>query len=131
MVLINAVRDVAKALAELIGATKCAAGKPPDDPSMYQLKGAAKVKKQQQNPKADYYLPIYVHVDLICSFVYFANIILTVSLPSLKPHYNHLLIFLVKNLSFSNTWFLQIGSSSSEIRQLGQSNTDPLPFPIA
>ncbi|KAM4572492.1 talin-2 isoform 3-T7 [Odontesthes bonariensis] len=43
VVLINAVRDVAKALAELIGATKCAAGKPPDDPSMYQLKSAAKV----------------------------------------------------------------------------------------
>lgn len=45
VVLINAVRDVAKALAELIGATKCAAGKPADDPSMYQLKSAAKVKK--------------------------------------------------------------------------------------
>ncbi|MED6241328.1 Talin-2, partial [Ataeniobius toweri] len=43
VVLINAVRDVAKALAELIGATKCAAGKAPDDPSMYQLKSAAKV----------------------------------------------------------------------------------------
>ncbi|XP_065813285.1 talin-2 isoform X3 [Labrus bergylta] len=43
VVLINAVRDVAKALAELIGATKCAAGKSADDPSMYQLKGAAKV----------------------------------------------------------------------------------------
>ncbi|XP_074533130.1 talin-2 isoform X1 [Halichoeres trimaculatus] len=43
VVLINAVRDVAKALAELIGATKCAAGKAADDPSMYQLKGAAKV----------------------------------------------------------------------------------------
>ncbi|KAM3870442.1 talin-2 [Diretmus argenteus] len=43
VVLINAVRDVAKALAELIGATKCAAGKPADDPSMYQLKSAAKV----------------------------------------------------------------------------------------
>ncbi|XP_061630365.1 talin-2 isoform X4 [Phyllopteryx taeniolatus] len=43
VVLINAVRDVAKALAELISATKCAAGKPADDPSMYQLKGAAKV----------------------------------------------------------------------------------------
>lgn len=36
-------RDVAKALAELISATKCAAGKPADDPSMYQLKSAAKV----------------------------------------------------------------------------------------
>lgn len=46
VVLINAVRDVAKALAELISATKCAAGKSADDPSMYQLKGAAKVKEQ-------------------------------------------------------------------------------------
>lgn len=43
MVLINAVKDVAKALAELISATKCAAGKAADDPSMYQLKSAAKV----------------------------------------------------------------------------------------
>uniref|UniRef100_A0A3Q3W9R2 Uncharacterized protein n=1 Tax=Mola mola TaxID=94237 RepID=A0A3Q3W9R2_MOLML len=43
VVLINAVRDVAKALAELISATKCAAGKPADDPSMYHLKSAAKV----------------------------------------------------------------------------------------
>uniref|UniRef100_A0A671T660 Talin-2 n=1 Tax=Sinocyclocheilus anshuiensis TaxID=1608454 RepID=A0A671T660_9TELE len=43
VVLINAVRDVAKALAELISATKCAAGKAADDPSMYQLKSAAKV----------------------------------------------------------------------------------------
>lgn len=46
VVLINAVRDVAKALAELIGATKCAAGKAADDPSMYQLKSAAKVKEE-------------------------------------------------------------------------------------
>lgn len=36
---------MAKALAELISATKCAAGKPADDPSMYQLKSAAKVKE--------------------------------------------------------------------------------------
>ncbi|KPP78075.1 talin 2-like [Scleropages formosus] len=43
VVLINAVKDVAKALAELIGATKCAAGKSADDPSMYQLKSAAKL----------------------------------------------------------------------------------------
>ncbi|KAK2842276.1 hypothetical protein Q5P01_012476 [Channa striata] len=43
VVLINAVRDVAKALAELISATKCAAGKSADDPSMYQLKSAAKI----------------------------------------------------------------------------------------
>ncbi|XP_067871342.1 talin-2 isoform X1 [Heterodontus francisci] len=43
VVLINAVKDVAKALTDLISATKCAAGKPADDPSMYQLKSAAKV----------------------------------------------------------------------------------------
>lgn len=43
MVLINAIKDVAKALGDLIGATKGAAGKPADDPSMYQLKSAAKV----------------------------------------------------------------------------------------
>lgn len=48
MVLINAVKDVAKALAELISATKCAAGKAADDPSMYQLKSAAKVSRQER-----------------------------------------------------------------------------------
>lgn len=42
--LINAIKDVAKALSDLIGATKGAASKPADDPSMYQLKGAAKVE---------------------------------------------------------------------------------------
>jgi len=42
VVLINAIKDVAKALSDLIGATKGAASKPADDPSMYQLKGAAK-----------------------------------------------------------------------------------------
>ncbi|XP_021493972.1 talin-2 isoform X2 [Meriones unguiculatus] len=43
VVLINAIKDVAKALSDLIGATKGAASKPADDPSMYLLKGAAKV----------------------------------------------------------------------------------------
>uniref|UniRef100_A0A673J7W2 Talin-2-like n=1 Tax=Sinocyclocheilus rhinocerous TaxID=307959 RepID=A0A673J7W2_9TELE len=43
VVLINAVKDVAKALADLISATKCAAGKAADDPSIFQLKNAAKV----------------------------------------------------------------------------------------
>ncbi|XP_030044269.1 LOW QUALITY PROTEIN: talin-2 [Microcaecilia unicolor] len=43
VVLINAIKDVTKALGDLISATKCAAGKPADDPSMYQLKSAAKV----------------------------------------------------------------------------------------
>lgn len=48
VVLINAVKDVAKALAELISATKCAAGKAADDPSMYQLKSAAKVSQRPE-----------------------------------------------------------------------------------
>lgn len=43
VVLINAVKDVAKALANLISTTKAAAGKPYDDPSMLQLKSSAKV----------------------------------------------------------------------------------------
>lgn len=50
VVLINAVKDVAKALAELISATKCAAGKAADDPSMYQLKSAAKVSGGEKVP---------------------------------------------------------------------------------
>lgn len=43
VVLINAVKDVAKALGDLIGATKAAAGKGGDDPAVYQLKNSAKV----------------------------------------------------------------------------------------
>uniref|UniRef100_A0A4W6FCP8 Talin 1 n=1 Tax=Lates calcarifer TaxID=8187 RepID=A0A4W6FCP8_LATCA len=43
VVLINAVKDVAKALGNLISTTKAAAGKPHDDPSMLQLKNSAKV----------------------------------------------------------------------------------------
>ncbi|XP_058472687.1 talin-1 isoform X2 [Solea solea] len=43
VVLINAVKDVAKALGNLISTTKAAAGKPHDDPSMLQLKSSAKV----------------------------------------------------------------------------------------
>lgn len=43
MVLINAVKDVAKTLGDLISATKAAAGKAGDDPTVYQLKNSAKV----------------------------------------------------------------------------------------
>ncbi|KAJ7335092.1 hypothetical protein JRQ81_013033 [Phrynocephalus forsythii] len=43
VVLINAVKDVAKALGDLISATKAAAGKAADDPAVYQLKNSAKV----------------------------------------------------------------------------------------
>lgn len=51
MVLINAVKDVAKALGDLISATKAAAGKVGDDPAVWQLKNSAKVggsEEQQQ-----------------------------------------------------------------------------------
>lgn len=41
--LINAVKDVAKALGDLISATKAAAGKVGDDPAVWQLKNSAKV----------------------------------------------------------------------------------------
>ncbi|XP_071464443.1 talin-2 isoform X2 [Marmota flaviventris] len=51
VVLINAIKDVAKALSDLIGATKGAASKPADDPSMYQLKGAAKVFQSKEVPE--------------------------------------------------------------------------------
>lgn len=43
VVLINAVKDVAKALGDLISATKAAAGKVGDDPAVWQLKSSAKV----------------------------------------------------------------------------------------
>lgn len=43
VMLMNAVKDVASALGELIQATKAASGKPIDDPSMGQLKGSARV----------------------------------------------------------------------------------------
>uniref|UniRef100_UPI00358E49C6 talin-2-like n=1 Tax=Myxine glutinosa TaxID=7769 RepID=UPI00358E49C6 len=43
VVLINAVKDVAKALGDLIGSTKSAAGKSSEDRSMQTLKGSAKI----------------------------------------------------------------------------------------
>lgn len=46
VMLINAVKDVASALGDLIHATKAASGKPIDDPSMAHLKDSAKVKVQ-------------------------------------------------------------------------------------
>uniref|UniRef100_A0A671P2V7 Talin-2-like n=1 Tax=Sinocyclocheilus anshuiensis TaxID=1608454 RepID=A0A671P2V7_9TELE len=51
VVLINAVKDVAKALADLISATKCAAGKAADDPSIFQLKNAAKLFQSKEAPE--------------------------------------------------------------------------------
>ena len=43
VLLINAVKDVASALGELIAATKNASGKPAHDPTMSTLKDTAKV----------------------------------------------------------------------------------------
>lgn len=47
--LINAVKDVAKALGDLISATKAAAGKVGDDPAVWQLKNSAKVGRNDSN----------------------------------------------------------------------------------
>ncbi|XP_035720068.1 talin-1-like isoform X2 [Vespa mandarinia] len=47
VMLINAVKDVASALGDLIHATKAASGKPINDPSMAHLKDSAKVLEQQ------------------------------------------------------------------------------------
>lgn len=44
VMLINAVRDVASALGDLIHATKAASGKPINDPAMAHLKDSAKVR---------------------------------------------------------------------------------------
>uniref|UniRef100_A0A665VQK2 Talin 1 n=1 Tax=Echeneis naucrates TaxID=173247 RepID=A0A665VQK2_ECHNA len=52
VVLINAVKDVAKALGNLISTTKAAAGKPHDDPSMLQLKNSAKVTNKNRDVNA-------------------------------------------------------------------------------
>lgn len=49
VVLINAVKDVAKALGDLISATKAAAGKVGDDPAVWQLKNSAKVRGNESN----------------------------------------------------------------------------------
>lgn len=45
VMLINAVKDVASALGDLIHATKAASGKPINDPSMAHLKDSAKVRR--------------------------------------------------------------------------------------
>ncbi|KAK0087903.1 hypothetical protein PV325_013782 [Microctonus aethiopoides] len=49
VMLINAVKDVASALGDLIHATKAASGKPINDPSMAHLKDSAKVVERQLN----------------------------------------------------------------------------------
>lgn len=51
MVLINAVKDVAKALGDLISATKAAAGKVGDDPAVWQLKNSAKVGSSEEQQR--------------------------------------------------------------------------------
>lgn len=46
VMVINAVKDVASALGELINTTKNAAGKPQNDPCMQDLKESARVSKK-------------------------------------------------------------------------------------
>ncbi|XP_052457970.1 talin-2 isoform X1 [Carassius gibelio] len=75
VVLINAVKDVAKALAELISATKCAAGKAADDPSMFQLKSAAKLSfrnlaaRMEMSPNSDMSKSVLVMVTNVTSLL--------------------------------------------------------------
>ena len=45
VMLINAVKDVASALGDLMQSTKAASGKSIQDPAMHQLKDSAKVNK--------------------------------------------------------------------------------------
>lgn len=47
VMVINAVKDVASALGELINTTKNAAGKPQNDPCMQDLKESARVSKNK------------------------------------------------------------------------------------
>lgn len=47
VMVINAVKDVASALGELINTTKMASGKPTNDPCMQDLKESARVSKQR------------------------------------------------------------------------------------
>lgn len=65
MVLINAVKDVAKALGDLISATKAAAGKVGDDPAVWQLKNSAKVGENESNIRRGtglMYFPLFLKI---------------------------------------------------------------------
>lgn len=64
VVLINAVKDVAKALGNLISATKAAAGKPHDDPSMLQLKNSAKVRRSIHHIRPEGFVLKYFTLDV-------------------------------------------------------------------
>ena len=51
LLLLTAVKDVANSLGDLIGATRSAAGKSVQDPSMEQLKTSAKVRGWEEEEK--------------------------------------------------------------------------------
>lgn len=63
--LINAVKDVASALGDLIQATKAASGKPIQDPAMAHLKESAKVTCPSNNQLAG-----ITHSARIVTFIY-------------------------------------------------------------
>lgn len=62
--LINAVKDVATALGDLIQATKAASGKNINDPSMNELKDSAKVSNFNFMGINTYYKDVIDHIIL-------------------------------------------------------------------
>ena len=71
MLLINAVKDVAQALGDLISATKNASGKERRDPSMETLKDNAKVNTNAQSFNS--YDIILIYNDLVLMLLYLDN----------------------------------------------------------
>lgn len=59
VMLINAVKDVASALGDLIHATKAASGKPINDPAMAHLKDSAKVSLSCLTNESARFLQVY------------------------------------------------------------------------
>lgn len=59
VVLINAVRDVASALDDLITATKNASGKSANDNAMFHLKASAKVGVKMRTVQCDFLTTIF------------------------------------------------------------------------
>uniref|UniRef100_A0A6P7FNN2 Talin-2 isoform X4 n=1 Tax=Diabrotica virgifera virgifera TaxID=50390 RepID=A0A6P7FNN2_DIAVI len=65
VMLINAVRDVASALGDLIQATKAASGKPINDPAMAHLKDSAKFCFVPMNVNSNVEVPITKHTVMV------------------------------------------------------------------
>lgn len=72
--LINAVKDVATALGDLIQATKAASGKNINDPSMNELKDSAKVSNFNLMGINTYYKDVNDHIILFLGYGYKCDI---------------------------------------------------------